>query len=96
VDGDMPIIQYGNHTIEVRLDRSTGEETILYDGKVMSSRISMRGGSHKFSVKEEGEGANYEVKIKVKGGLLGTITGIGFSLTPTVEVFRNGQKIYST
>jgi len=89
----MPFIKYGNHTIEVRLERH-GEETVFYDGEVMSSKMTTFGGTHRFSVKEDDEAVNYEVKIKPKGGLFGVVTGFGLATAPTVEVRRNGKKIY--
>jgi hypothetical protein len=91
----MPIIKYGNHIIDVRLEQS-GEETVTYDGELMSSKMSTFGATHKFSVKEEGQDVAYEVKVKPKGGLLGKVTGIGMSFAPKVEVFREGKKIYSS
>ncbi|MBS7615487.1 hypothetical protein KEJ18_07160 [Candidatus Bathyarchaeota archaeon] len=74
----MPIIKYGNHIIEVRLDPKTGEETVFYDGQVVSSKISVEGATHKFSVNEEGKDITYEVKIGTRGleGLKGIFYGL--------------------
>jgi len=80
----MPIIKYGNHVIDVKLEQS-GEETVTYDGEPMSSKMSTFGATHKFSVKEEGQDVAYEVKVKPKGGLLGKVTGIGMSFAPRVK-----------
>jgi len=89
----MPFFAYGTHTIEVKLG-PYGEETVLYDGLMISHKKPYSFGvSHKFSVKEAGEEVNYEVKIEPKGGLFGAVTGIGKVLAPKVEVFRDGKKI---
>jgi hypothetical protein len=92
----MPIIRYGNHTIEVKLDPKTGEETVLYDGQVMSSKISVGGATHRFTVREEGKDVTYEVKIGTRG--LGGIKGIFMwpVRVPKVEVSRDGKQIYSS
>jgi len=89
----MPSFEYGTHTIEVKLGPN-GEETVLYDGLMVSHKKPYTfGAPHKFSIKEEDELVNYEVQTKPKGGLLGAVTGIGKALSPRVEVLRNGKKI---
>jgi len=92
----MPFFAYGTHTIEVKLGPN-GEESVLYDGLMVSYKKPYAlGAPHKFSVKEEDELVNYEVQIKPKGGLLGSVTGIGKALAPRVELLRNGMKINET
>jgi len=94
----MVFVKYGNHVIEVKLDPRTGEETILYDGGVVSSKITVRGGTHKFAVKEESEDATYEVEIgaRRRGGLISRLSFLAPPNIPTVKVSRNGKEIYST
>ena len=90
----MPFIKYKNNIIEIKMDRMTGEENVFYNKDIVSSKTSMFGATHKFSVQEEGENVNYEIKVKVRGGLFGKITGIGMALPPIVEVYRNDKKIH--
>ncbi len=92
----MPFVKYGNHTIEIRLG-SGGQEDVFYDGDPVSSRMTRATKStHQFSVEEENENVTYEVKIGIRGGLLGMITGYGVMRAPKIEVYRNGKKIYSS
>lgn len=88
----MPIFKHGGHNFEIKITRS-GEETVLYDGDPVSSKITRTGGTHKFSVNEEGETVSYMVKVAPKGGkILGTM----FGTSPKITVFRNGQQIYES
>lgn len=89
----MPFVIYGNHNIEIKFE-ARGEENIFYDGEIVSSKTTVRGGTHNFSVEEEGEKVNYEVKIKPKGGILGIVTGFAAVSAPKIEVRRNGKKIH--
>lgn len=86
------MFKHGGHNFEVKISRS-GEETVLYDGEPVSSKITRTGGTHEFSVKEEDEMVSYMVKVAPKGGkILGTM----FGGAPKVTVFRNGQQIYES
>ena len=91
----MPVVQFGNHTIEIKFERN-GEEAIYYDARIVSSKMSTFGGTHNFSVNEDGKDIAYKVQIKPKGGILGKITGMGMSFAPKVEVFREGNRIYTS
>ena len=88
----MPMFKYGGHNFEIRITRS-GEETVLYDGEPVSSKMTRFGGTHEFSMKEDDEMVSYIVKVQPKGGkLLGTM----FGTSPKVTVTRNGQQIYTS
>jgi len=75
----MKTLLYNGHKIEVKL---WCKEKIFYDGKLMSSRHTLFGGTHVFQVEEEGETINYEVEIY-------------FFPTLGMKVRRNGILIYS-
>ena len=51
----MKTIIHNGHKIEVAILLF---EKVFYDGKLMSSRISITGGTHVFKVEEEGEDVN--------------------------------------
>lgn len=88
----MPVFKYGGHTFEIKITRS-GEETVLYDGEPVSSKMTRFGGTHEFSVKEGEEIVSYMVRVQPKGGkILGTM----FGTSPKVTVFRNGENIYTS
>lgn len=61
----MKTIIYKGHKIEFS-NTLTGKETVLYDGKVMSSKHSLFGATHVFVVKEEGEDIQYEVETNTR------------------------------
>lgn len=69
------------HTIEVK---AIGMERIYYDGREVSSKISMFGSTHVFSVQENEQPVQYEVKMSTRwwGGI-------------KIEVRRNGMIIYT-
>lgn len=81
----MKTITYGNHTIEVSEMSMTAKEVIRYDGHVVSSKRSMTGSTHLFSVKEETEDVQYEVQVGMRWH--------GFSAYSIVR--RNGKVIYT-
>jgi hypothetical protein len=76
----MKTLIYNGHKIEVKL---WWTEKVFYDGKLMTSRFTVFGGTHIFQVEEEGETINYEVE-----------TYEGFPIGG-MKVRRNGILIYS-
>jgi len=83
--GMMRTITYGGHTIQLPGMSQTGKEGIRYDGRVVSSKHSMVGSTHIFSVTENGEELQCEVEIGLRWhGLSGWYT-----------VRRNGKVIYT-
>jgi hypothetical protein len=78
----MRTITYGNHAIQI-----TGgfKDEVRYDGQVVSSRATWSGGTHIFSVKEDGEDVQYEVEYRTRW--------LGFGSWATVR--RNGRVIFS-
>ena len=81
----MRTIIYGNHTIKVKATSLTGREDIHYDDQLVSSKHSMFGTTHLFSVKEDGENVQYEVEIGVRW----------HGMSNWAIVRRNGIIIYS-
>jgi hypothetical protein len=81
----MKTVMYGGHRIEIPGMSLTGKEEIKYDRKVVSSRHSMFGATHVFSVREDGDDVQYEVVIGTRWH--------GFTCWAIVR--RNGRVIYS-
>ena len=81
----MKTIVYNGHTIQLPGQSLTGKEEIKYDGRVVSSKHTMFGGTHVFSIKEDEEDVNYEVEIGTRWH--------GFSCWYVVR--RNGKIIYT-
>lgn len=81
----MKTITYAGHTIELPGMSLTGKEEIRYDGKVISSKHSMSGATHIFSVTENGEDVQYEVEIGTRW----------HGLSAWHVVRRNGTVIYT-
>jgi hypothetical protein len=79
----MPIVNYGNHTIEV-INTFWGNEIVKYDGKTMIKGYSAFGRSYHFIVSEDNQQITYEVEFKA--GFL----GVHFN------VRRNGVSIFSS
>lgn len=75
------VINSNGHLIEIQ---ASGVETVKYDGYQVSSKMSIFGATHLFSVQEDGVLVHYEVKISTRwwGGI-------------KIEVRRNGIIIYS-
>ena len=63
----MRTLVHNGNKIEIDMVNFTGLETIYYNGAVVSSKHSITGGDHLFTVKENGEDATYEIKIGVAG-----------------------------
>jgi len=81
----MKTIVCGGHKIEIPGMGLTGKEQVQYDGVVVSSKHSVFGATHVFSVKEDGEDAQYEVELGTRWHLF----------TSWAIVRRNGKVIYS-
>ena len=56
-------VSHNGHLIEVPGTSLTGKEEVRYDGRVVSSKHSVTGATHVFSVEEDGERVQYEVEI---------------------------------
>lgn len=78
-------IKHDGHNIEINKNPITGRETVLYDGKEVSSKLSVGGANHVFSVEEEGQKVQYEVDINIRWH--------GLSASTTVR--RSGQIIFT-
>jgi hypothetical protein len=83
----MQTIMYGPHKIEIKEESITGVEKVFYDGREVSSKRSMLGTTHVFSVHEDGQNVQYEVEIGVKT--------VFFMPRPYTTVRRNGVLIFS-
>lgn len=59
-----------------------GEESVFYNGTLVSRRTSLLGSVHEFMVKENGEETSYLVHINLRWPLR-----IGF------DIFRNGKAL---
>jgi hypothetical protein len=81
----MKTIVYNGHQIQLPGASLTGKEEVKYDGKVVSSKHTVFGGTHVFRVKEDGEDVDYEVEIGTRWH--------GFSQWYVVR--RNGKVIYT-
>lgn len=80
-------IVYAGHTIEVRTQDLLGRERVFYDGREVSSKLTMFRPTHIFSVVENKEQVDYEVVTRARMITLG--------MSAWVEVKRNGKVIYS-
>jgi hypothetical protein len=76
-------VQHNGHTIQVQRE-GLGNETISYDGRVVSNKRTLNGTNHDFSIVEGGEQISYQVTIGIP--LVGKVQ---------VTIRRNGQVIYS-
>lgn len=81
----MKAVVYGGHTIEIPGMSLTGKEEVRYDGKIVSTRHSIFGSTHIFSVQEDSENIHYVVHIGTRWHLF----------TTWAIVRRNGVVIYS-
>jgi len=78
-------IVHNGHQIQLPGYSLTGKEEIKYDGRVVSSKHTVTGGTHIFRVKEDEEDVDYEVEIGTRWH--------GFSCWYVVR--RNGKVIYT-
>ena len=83
----MITVAHNNHKIEVQEESFTGVEKVFYDGREVSSKRSVLGSTHVFTVNEEGASVQYEVEIGVKT--------VFFVPRPYTTVRRNGVLIFS-
>ena len=81
----MKTIVHDGHQIQLPGYSLTGKEEIKYDGRVVSSKHTITGGTHVFRVNENGEDIDYEVEIGTRWH--------GFSAWYVVR--RNGKVIYT-
>ena len=81
----MKTIVYNQHQIQLPGFSPIGKEEIKYDGRVVSSKHTMTGGTHIFRVREGEEDVDYEVEIGTRWH--------GF--TAWYVVRRNGKVIYT-
>jgi hypothetical protein len=79
------IVTHNEHTIEIKNNLLTGKETILYDGKEVSSKRSIGGSTHIFIVKEDNEDIQYEVENSLRWHCMSAYT----------TMRRKGQIIYT-
>lgn len=71
----------GQNRIDIR-NSWLGEESIYYDGELVSRNSSLFGSVHEFSVREHDEDVIYRINIEYKWPLR-----IGF------DIFRNGKAL---
>lgn len=76
----MKTIMYNGHRIDVKL---LFTEKVFYDGRQMTSKFTVFGGTHVFRVEEDGESVTYEIEIHS-----------GF-MAPWIKIRRNGIVIYT-
>ena len=78
----MVTVNHNGHTIQVK---TFGTEKVFYDGKEMSSKFSVGGKTHSFTVKEENKKVQYDIDIDLKWH--------GCSASTVIR--RDGKIIYS-
>ena len=78
----MKTILSDGHKIEIK---GWGKEKVYYDGRLVSSKLSMTGATHVFTVNEEGQEVQYEVSLGTRW----------HGLSYWVEVRKNGKIIYT-
>ena len=81
------VVAYKGHTIEMKRQPHLSTEKVLYDGRQVSSKISLFKPTHSFQVVEDNEQVHYEVVMRPR------ITTLGMS--SWFEVKRNGAIIFS-
>ncbi|WP_181307108.1 hypothetical protein [Rufibacter sp. XAAS-G3-1] len=68
-------------SVKIEVDNSfTGLETIKYNGEIVSEKKSLLGENHRFEREENGETAQYEVRISIKH-----LTRVG------IDIYRNNK-----
>ncbi|GAA4301158.1 hypothetical protein [Nibribacter koreensis] len=77
------ITLYLSDNVKIEVDNSfSGEETVKYNGEVVSEKKSLLGETHSFTCVENGEQVQYEVRIGIKN--LGRIS---------VAIYRNNKVV---
>jgi hypothetical protein len=71
----------GHNRIDIR-NSLLGEESIYYDGELVSRNTSLFGSTHEFNVREYDEDVMYRISIEYKWPL-----HIGF------DIYRNGKAL---
>lgn len=71
----------GHNRIDIR-NSLLGEESIYYDGELVSRHTSLLGSTHEFSLREYDEDVFYRIKIEYRWPLR-----IGF------DIYRNGKAL---
>jgi len=79
-----------NNKIEI-LNSILGKETIKVNGETVSSKYSIAGGEHNFSITENGTIAN--CKIRMGLGFNGVVFDLYKNNKPIVESTKNGNLI---
>lgn len=83
----MITVMYNNHVIEVNPQASIfGKEVVKYDGKIVSQKNSITGGTHSFAVMEAKESVQYDIEIGMQ---------ISFQSLVSITVRRNGKVIFT-
>jgi hypothetical protein len=81
----MKTVIANGHKIEIKGMGLTGVEKVFYDGYEVSSKFSMSGSTHVFTVTENGESIQYETRIGMQW----------HGLSWWCEVRRKGEIIYT-
>ena len=76
----LKTLLHNGHRIDIK---TWGTEKVFYDGRQMTSKFTLLGGTHAFEIEENGERVTYEVEISAMGW------------SPCVKIRRNGILIYS-
>lgn len=69
-----------NNILELHNSFLFGKETVKYNGKVVSSKYSLFGYTHSFSVDENGQKISFRVRFR-------------FGLPAAFDIFKNGEPI---
>lgn len=81
----MKTLFHNGHRIDAPCSSWSGIENVRYDGELVSSKYSMLGADHTFSVQEDGQDAEYQVSIGTKWK----------TLRATCTIYRNGEMLFT-
>ena len=86
----MKLLNYkiGDDIIEVSNDMMTGEETVLFNGQVVSREVNFFTGLHPFTIVDPASGRRDEYRVEIRMSLM-TWTMIA------TDIFYNGECIYA-
>ena len=59
----VPTVMYKGHKIEIS---NLAKEKVIYDEKEVSTKVTVAGGTHIFTVNEDGKPIQYEVTLGVR------------------------------